>query len=175
MRRFTMLTICLLLLACFAVTTAWAASPHYKRGSPSCSDKGLFEECTATISGLGNFDVVVSLTENGTGTTQCTNPGNGNVVPGQNPAIPVTPSGILALPAADIKNGNLTFTIDTVVPTVTSAQAGCPNGNWTASFTDISFTAGGGTLTVSQCIGGTVDLTTGACSGSLTQVLQTSF
>jgi hypothetical protein len=81
MRRFTMLTICLLLLACFAATTAWAQSSgaHFQKKStgatlqlPSGNLQVSWQEA-----GLGNFDVTYSLTANVSATYFCrTNSGN---------------------------------------------------------------------------------------------------
>jgi hypothetical protein len=131
-----------------SVTTALvlAASPHYKKG-PSVADNGLTATATGSIAGLGNGNVIINLSfPNATGTTTCTNPG-GNFVPGQNPAVPAPVSGSVFVD--DIKNGTLTFTVTTAAPgNPTPQAAGCPNGQWTATFDNITF--GTGTLTVQQ-------------------------
>jgi hypothetical protein len=142
MRRFTMLAICLLLLACFTATTAWATSPHYKK-SPSCVDNGLTLSCTGAIAGLGNFDVLIRLNAAAIVETVCRAPGSGNESPGQNPALPVDVSGGLLIDSQDIKNGNLAFTVTTVAPkTPTPAQAGCPNNKWGVRITNVTFSNG---------------------------------
>jgi hypothetical protein len=52
-----------------------------------------------------------------------------------------------------VKNGSVSFTVTTDVPdNPTPQQAGCPNGQWTAAFSNITF--GQGTLTVQQDQGG---------------------
>ena len=140
--KITVLT--LLLVASSAVV--WAASPHYKKG-PGCTDNGFTATCTGSVTGLGNGDVIVTVSfPNATGTTTCTNPG-GNQAAGQNPATPAAVSGSALID--DPKNGNLSFTVTTVRPAYPTPQAaGCPNGQWTAAFDNITF--GGGTITIQQ-------------------------
>src|SRR5206468_10718771 len=104
--------------------------------------------CTATLSGLGNADLHINTTVSGSAVYQCQN-GGGNTAPGQNRVLvgPVTePTTILA---SAIKNGNVTFTTNPAVltapSTVSGAEAGCPNSNWTGvnptlKLTDISLT-----------------------------------
>src|ERR1041385_2630332 len=129
-----------------AIVSAWAASPHYKKG-PTVVDNGLPATATGTLAGLGNGNVIVTLSfPNATGTTTCTNPG-GNQAPGQNPAVPAATSGSQFID--DPKNGNLSFTVTTSPPPNPTPQAaGCPNGSWTAAFDNITF--GAGTLTIQQ-------------------------
>ena len=79
MQRFSMLAICLFLLACLTATTAWATSVHYKKG-PTCVDNGLTATCTGTLSGLGNYDILANLSTTGTGASTCTNPGGNTKV-----------------------------------------------------------------------------------------------
>ena len=142
MRRFTMLAICLILLACLTATTAWATSPHYKSG-PSCVDNGLTLSCTGAIAGLGNFDVLIRLNAAAIVNTVCRAPGSANESPGQNPALPVDVSGGLLIDHTNIKNGNLAFTVTTVAPTTpTPAEAGCPNNHWTVRITNVTFSNG---------------------------------
>jgi hypothetical protein len=86
----------------------------------------------------------------------CTSPG-GNEAPGQNPALPVNPSGNQTI--HNPKNGRAVVDVTTNTPTVTPQQAGCPNKNWRTSISDVLFTSY--TLTISQ--GGVVLFT---CSGS---------
>jgi hypothetical protein len=146
MRRTTITVLALLAVASMAVVAVWAANPHYKKG-PSCVDNGLTATCTGTIAGLGNGNVLAILNfPNATGTTTCTSPG-GHQAPGQNPATPAPVSGTASV--GNPKNGTLSFTVTTDPPANPTPQAaGCPNGNWTAAFNNITF--GNGTLTIQQ-------------------------
>lgn len=149
MRRTTLTLTVIALLAVASTFTfvVWADSPHYTRG-PFVADNGLTASANGKIAGLGNGDVIITLAfPNAVGTTICTNPGNGNEVPGQNPATPAAVSGSALI--TRVKNGTVTFTVPTDPPAnPTPAAAGCPNKNWVAAFDDISF--GNGTLTVQQ-------------------------
>jgi hypothetical protein len=143
-KRINITLLTLLLVASSAVV--WAANAHYKKG-PSCVDNGFTATCTGTIAGLGNGNVIVTVDfPNATGTTTCTNPG-GNQAAGQNPAADAATSGTQFIPK--IKNGTVSFSVTTDDPAnPTPQEAGCPNGQWTAAFNNITF--GNGTLTVQQ-------------------------
>ena len=65
MRRFTMLTICLLALASLMATTAWAqtSGAHYQHGSVSAAIQSNGDLLVSWVeAGLGNLDVDYSLT-----------------------------------------------------------------------------------------------------------------
>ena len=146
MKRISIALLTLLAVASISTLVVWADNPHYRRG-PSVVDNGFTATATGSITGLGNGDVIVTLSfPDATGTTVCSNKG-GNQAAGQNPATPAATSGSQFI--NDPKNGNLSFTVSTVPPpNPSAAAAGCPNGNWTAAFDNITF--GNGTLTIQQ-------------------------
>ena len=146
MKRITITLLTLLAVASISTLVVLADNPHYRRG-PSVVDNGFTATATGSLTGLGNGDVIVTLSfPDATGTTLCSNKG-GNQAPGQNPATPAATSGSAFID--DPKNGNLSFTVTTAPPPNPTPQAaGCPNGNWTAAFDNITF--GNGTLTIQQ-------------------------
>jgi len=145
--RVTFLFVTLLVIGLTA-TTAIAANPHLKGRNPvKFTDNGLTLTAVVSYAGLGNFDTFQELTATGDTTSTCTNQG-GNEAPGQNPA-PTTTSGGTAVPASDIKNGNVTISTTTNAPvTPIPGAPGCPNSNWTEAITDIAFTSA--TIKLSQ-------------------------
>ena len=145
----------IVILVMFGVMTlapaAMAANVHFKGGKdagPSFKDNGLTLSSTGALAGLGNEDVVITLSATGDPTATCTNPSGKNEPPGQNPA-PVTLTGTQSIPASEIKNGNVSFNVTTSGPVSPIPGApDCPNPQWTERIIDIAFTSV--TLTVEQ-------------------------
>jgi len=130
-------------------TAAMAANPHLKGRNPvSFTDNGLTLTATVSYAGLGNFDTLQKLDATANPTSTCTNPAGATQPPGQNPA-EVDVTGSTAVPAGDIKNGNVTITTVTSAPTTPIPGApDCPNPQWTENITDMAFTSA--TITLFQ-------------------------
>jgi len=158
---------------------AMAASPHFKRnGSPTCtvSTSGSTSStvCKASLAGLGNGTLVINVTVGGEAVYQCQNNG-GQTAPGQNRVLVGPVTAPTTIPADQIKNGNVSFTTNAAVltapTTVTGAEAGCPNPNWTGvnpilTTTSITMTISQGGVLLFTCsasdaagLSGTVALT----------------
>jgi hypothetical protein len=139
LQRIIMLLTAFLLIFTAGVSAAQAASPHFKRGgSPVCtvsiSGSTATTTCRTVLAGLGNDDLVATVTVSGSAVYQCQNAG-GNTAPGQNKVL-VGPAVAPSFFSGDeIKNGNLTIVTDPAVltapSTVSGSAAGCPNPNWT--------------------------------------------
>jgi hypothetical protein len=134
-----------------AVSPAAASSVHLKGGAnaePTFTDNILQLNAAGNLAGLGNGDVLVTMTATADVTATCTNPAGANQPPGQNPA-PITVTGSEAIPASEIKNGNTPFSVTTEAPvTPIPGAPDCPNPQWTESITDLAFTSA--TITVEQ-------------------------
>jgi hypothetical protein len=165
MRKIGIIAVLALIVTALAAVPAIAASPHFKKGgSPVCtvsspSGSTSSTTCTASLSGLGGGDLLLSTRVSGSAVYQCQNNG-GNTAPGQNRVLvgPVTQP--TTIPGDAIKNGNVTFTTDPAVltapSTVTGAAAGCPNPNWqgvnpTLTTTNITLTIAQGGTTLFTC------------------------
>lgn len=144
----------LVLLATAAVSVlTFAANVHLKppNKNPTFADGGLFLATAGSLAGLGNGDVVISLSARGDVVATCTNPAGQTQPPGQNPA-PLTLTGVQIIPEDEIKNGTTTFSVrTTAAPSTIAGAPGCPNPQWTESIVDVSFTAA--TITVEQPAG----------------------
>jgi hypothetical protein len=159
-KKISALSLTVLLIFVLPVSAVFASSVHLKGGKnaePSFTDLGLALSASGELSGLGEGDIVVSIVATADVTSSCVNPGNGeHRPPGQNPA-PLTVTGSQAIPEGEFKNGTVPFNVSTQAPSPTIAGApDCPNGGWTETIEDLSFT--GATITVEQPAG-TVVLT----------------
>ena len=139
MRRTLSILVAVLATVAVTATAAQAASPHFKRnGSPVCTislaGSTSSTTCTGVLAGLGNDDLLITTTVSGSAVYQCQNAG-GNTAPGQNRVLVGPAVAPTFIDGDEIKNGNLTFNTDPAVlsapATVTGAEAGCPNPNWT--------------------------------------------
>ena len=165
MRR-RLITILVLALGLLLVTAqaSLAASPHFKKGGePVCTVSGSgatrSTTCSASLAGLGNGDLLIEVTVSGSAVYQCSNNG-GNTAPGQNKVLVGPTTTPTLIPGDQIKNGNVSFTTEAAVltapATVTGAQAGCPNPNWTGvnptlTTTDISMRISQGGVLLFSC------------------------
>jgi hypothetical protein len=173
MRRLFGVALALALMMLLAVGSVAAASPHFKKGgSPVCTVSGSGTSqtvnCTGSLSGLGNGDLLIETTIGGFALYVCQNAG-GNSAPGQNKVLEGPQTVPTLIPSDSIKNGNVTFTTNdntlTAAPTVSGAAAGCPNANWTGvnptlTITSIRLTIAQGGVTLFTC--------TASSSGGLT-------
>ena len=124
------------------------SSPHYVV-DPTFTDNGTTLTATGSVAGLGNEDVTVVLTAQGSATIVCRNPA-GNVAPGQTKDVTVSGSQTIT----DVKNGRVDYNVTTVAPTAPADS--CPNPKWTPTVTDVTFNSA--TVIVQQ--GGQTVLTT---------------
>jgi hypothetical protein len=134
------------------VVAASAQNAHLRnnvRPNPAFRDNGLTLTGTAAYAGLGNYDTLQNLSATANPTADCVNPGTGeHRPPGQNPAS-VNVTGSTAVPAGDIRNGNVTISTTTNPPASPVAGApDCPNPNWVENITDMAFTSA--TITLFQ-------------------------
>lgn len=137
MKRLLIVPLVPLMIAVMA-TAALAASPHFKKGgTPVCTFSGtnsISVTCTGTLAGLGGDDMNITVSVYGSAVYQCQN-GGGQTAPGQNKVLVGPATSSTPIDSSAIKNGNLTFHTNpatlTAPTTVSGADAGCPNANWT--------------------------------------------
>ena len=121
----------------FSASVIYAANVHFKR-DPSVTDNGTTLTLCASLAGLGNQDLTVTVNVTGLADTTCISPG-GNEAPGQN-KIPFAASVSRTIQSTQIKNGNVSFCVTTPGPgPISGRQAGCPNDNWVGRIDDVEF------------------------------------
>jgi hypothetical protein len=151
--RFAGILIALLAIAVLTAPAA-TASVHLKGGpnaEPAFDDRGLVLNAQGDLSGLGNANILITITARGLPTATCTNPAGATQPPGQNPA-EVVLTGTQPISAAEIKNGNVHFNVTTAAPVSPIPGApDCPNPQWTETITDVAFTSA--VITVEQPVG----------------------
>ncbi len=142
MKRFAVLGVAAIAVVGFFAQPALAASPHLKGNNPvRFTDNVLTLTSDVDYAGLGNFDTLQRLDATGNPSATCTNPAGATQPPGQNPAA-VDVTGATAVPAGDIKNGNVTIATTTSPPvTPIPGAPDCPNPQWTENITDVAFTS----------------------------------
>jgi|SRR5215217_4449507 len=114
-----------------SVAAIASAAVRFHAG-PTCTDNGLTLTCTGNVSGLGQEQLTVDITSTATATVECTNPA-GNVAPGQTFTTNVGGTGTFDVD----KNGRATFSVTTEEP-IAPADS-CPNPQWSAAVTDVTF------------------------------------
>ena len=149
MKRLLLVPAAAVIAVALSAGQAMAVNPHLKGNRPvSFTDNGLTLSTTVSYAGLGNFDTQQNLSATGNPTATCTNPSGKQQPPGQNPAA-VTLTGTTAVPASDIKNGNVSITTRTSPPvTPIPGAPDCPGVQWTETITNVAFTSA--TITVFQ-------------------------
>lgn len=142
MKRFGVLIVAAIAVVGLFAQAALAVSPHLKGRNPVVfTDNGLTLTATVSYAGLGNFDTEQRVAATANPTATCTNPAGATQPPGQNPA-EVDVTGSTAVPASDLKNGNVTITTVTNPPvTPIPGAPDCPNPQWTERITDMAFTS----------------------------------
>jgi hypothetical protein len=137
MRKLGIIAVLSLMALALAAVPAIAANPHFVKG-PTFTDNGNSLTASGSVAGLGNGDVTVNLTAEGTADLVCKNPA-GRRAPGQDQTIEAGGTQEIT----DVKNGRINFnvTTDPVELSGTPKQLGCPNNKWTPIITDVTFTS----------------------------------
>jgi hypothetical protein len=127
---------------------AYAANVHIKSG-PFFVDNGITLTESGSLAGLGNGDVTILMSATANPIATCTNPAGQTQPPGRNPAPVSVVANPLSIPASEVKNGTVSFSLSTNPPATPIVGApDCPNSQWTEAIIDLQFTSA--TLTVQQ-------------------------
>jgi hypothetical protein len=139
MKRFTMLTICLLALASFMAMPAWAQSSgaHYQHGSVSATIQSNGNLVVSWVeAGLGNTNVNYSLTANVNATYFCRTK-SGNIPDANNKhTVNATPS---TNGSFEPKNGKVTASLTLVAPPAPSSEPPTCGGGQTLDLQSITW------------------------------------
>jgi hypothetical protein len=165
LRKFGIIAVLSMLVVALAAVPALAAAGptsgvHFTHGgTPTCTISGsgatATVNCTSELAGLGEGDITSTTTISGFAVYQCQNQG-GNIAPGQNKVLEGPVTNPVTIPGSEIKNGRATVpgtATLTAAPTVSAAEAGCPNNNWigvnpTLTITSVTFSASQGGVLV---------------------------
>ena len=142
MKRLAVFGVAVIAVVGLFAQPALAGNAHLKGKNPIVfTDNGLTLTAKVSYAGLGNFDTLQRLDATANPTASCTNPAGQTQPPGHNPAEAAV-SGSTAVPAGDIKNGNVTISTTTNAPeTPIPGAPDCPNPQWTENITDMAFTS----------------------------------
>jgi hypothetical protein len=135
MRKIGIIAVLSLLVTAFAAVPVLAQSGHFV-GTPTCKDIGTQVQCSGKVAGLGGTTFEITVQAAGTATVECINPA-GNRAPGQDTAVTVAGT---TEPLPTPRNGNFNFAITTDNPEPLPPTPTCPNEQWTANITDVTFT-----------------------------------
>lgn len=153
MRRVSAVILTLVLGVALA-STASAGNVHLKGGAnaePDFVDLVVRLNEQGDLAGLGNGNILITITARGLPTASCSNPAGATQPPGQNPA-EVVLTGTEPISAEAIKNGSVHFDVTTAAPVSPILGApDCPNSQWTERITDVAFTSA--VTTVEQPVG----------------------
>lgn len=137
MKQATVLALAIVSLAWLS-PTAQAAKVHLKRAPVITANDDNTLTFAASLAGLGNQDVTITIIAEGDASVVLLNP-SGKYVPGQN-RVPVITGASGTISATEIKNGNVSFSLTTSEPEdPTWEEAGAPNANWTAFIDEVDY------------------------------------
>jgi hypothetical protein len=137
-----------------SIAMAANGSPHFVGSATATATANHSVTISFKIAGLseGEITTVTVSSTGGTADVQCVNPGGNNPPPKRVTFGPIT--NTVSLPPAP-KNGNLQGSVTLTAPTITSAQAGCPNPNWSVTINSVTYNGLSISATTSQH-GGTI-------------------